>query len=408
MVGKAGRWGLVVLVCIGCGRGPLEVRGAELQSSASLTPPGIQQLLAGAVERLLSTVGESPRVTYWHHDHLGSVTLALGPDGQVRGHQGFMPYGRIKDRSGDIGLYGFTGQEPDASTGLLHFLQRYLDVESGRWTSPDLLFAIADVSGMNRFGESTTAYNYVAGNPIGAVDPSGAKATKAEHNTRLASKRAGQKSAVMVDGHLSNKVAGAGDKKTNGTVNYKKITDSSVKNKISGSTALADADMYMTHSVKGTVGGKKKGAEISAEKISVKHYSKKSHSMDSKAMTPKEFANHLTGNNWGKEQLVLASCWSGTPDYTIGGVKSAFAGHLAQELSAQSGGTITIIAPDATVGVSEGSGEFYTYELGSTSKKQGEKDRGFANWNVFESTGGGAPTMRPMANWEGRSQVAGF
>jgi RHS repeat-associated protein len=320
-----------------------------------------------------------------------------------------MPYGRIKDQTGDIGLYGFTGQEPDASTGLLHFLQRYLDVESGRWISPDLLFAIADVGAMNRFGESATAYNYVAGNPIGSVDPSGAaKSTKSDHNTRLQSKRAGQKSAVMVDGHLSNKVAGAGDKKTNGTVNFSKITNSSVKNKISGSTALADADMYMTHSAKGTVGGKKKGDEISAKKISVKHYSEKSKSMDSKRMTPKEFANHLTHNKWGKDQLVLASCWSGTPDYPIGAVKSAFAGHLAQELSGQIGGTITIIAPDATVGVSEGSGEFYTFELGSTSKKEGDKAGGFANWNVFQSTGGGAPTMLPMANWEGRSQVAGF
>jgi RHS repeat-associated protein len=81
--------------------------------------------------------------------------------------------GEVRRVSGYIDQYGFTGQARDESTGLLHFQFRYLDTDTGRWLSPDPLFAVLSPATATRLGESTVAYGYVANNPVNHVDPTG-------------------------------------------------------------------------------------------------------------------------------------------------------------------------------------------------------------------------------------------
>jgi len=135
------------------------------------------QLLWTSVRRLLLETGPEGGTTFLHSDHLGNLTLATGTVGgelAVLGERAYYPTGQERpDAWGYVDEYGFTGQELDRSTGLIHFDWRYLDPVTGRWLSVDPSFATLTDGNVGQLGESTTAYNYVAGNFANLVDPTG-------------------------------------------------------------------------------------------------------------------------------------------------------------------------------------------------------------------------------------------
>ncbi|MEO1270764.1 MAG: RHS repeat-associated core domain-containing protein, partial [Myxococcota bacterium] len=126
-------------------------------------------LLWSSVRRLLMETG--PQTTFLHSNHLGSITLAT--DSDVVGQRGFTPAGQERGGVGYVDEYGFTGQEVDRSTGLVHFDWRIYDPSIGRWLSIDPLFEVATPAKLSRWGEATTAYAYVANNVVNRVDPTG-------------------------------------------------------------------------------------------------------------------------------------------------------------------------------------------------------------------------------------------
>ena len=69
---------------------------------------------------------------------------------------------------GYVDAYGFTGQELDTNTGLIHFDWRYYDPTVGRWLSIDPAFVMANPEMlMGSPGDAMSAYAYVAGRFIG-------------------------------------------------------------------------------------------------------------------------------------------------------------------------------------------------------------------------------------------------
>jgi RHS repeat-associated protein len=153
--------------------------------------------LAAAVERLLS----DPGATYLHHNHIGSVTLATDSEGEAVGYRSYLPYGEVDEAVGDVGPYGFTGQELDESTGLTHFRYRYLDTSVGRWVSPDPKFLVLNKGNVGKHGEATTGYAYVGNSPIGGFDPTGLNEIADQANSISESK---SKTSVTGKGSVSN------------------------------------------------------------------------------------------------------------------------------------------------------------------------------------------------------------
>jgi RHS repeat-associated protein len=147
------------------GAGLVEVEATE----GAVSP--VDRLLAAAARRTLYEA--TPDITYLHHDLRGSVTAATDPDGALTGVQSFLPTGGVLAASGFVDHYGFTGQELDASTGLLSFLARTLDPLTGRWTSPDPLFNQLTPELASEHGQSTTGYAYIANSFINGSDPTG-------------------------------------------------------------------------------------------------------------------------------------------------------------------------------------------------------------------------------------------
>lgn len=148
----------------------IDVVDALLANSEEAEKTG--RLLASAVEHLL--LEDEPVVKYFHHDHIGSIVMATDENGKVVGQRGYYPFGKErKEKMGYVDSLGFTEQELDESTGLNHFKFRYYDAEVGRWTGVDPLFKTSSAEAMNRWGEATTAFAYVANGPTNATDPTG-------------------------------------------------------------------------------------------------------------------------------------------------------------------------------------------------------------------------------------------
>jgi len=122
-----------------------------------------------AARRLLHEAAPEPVQLF--ADHLGSLTGATRA-GKVVGLRRYHPSGAIRAEQGFVDERGFTGQERDASTGLLAFQFRYLDTNTGRWISADPAFeSLGDE--LESLFEAIGRYGYVGANPINAVDPTG-------------------------------------------------------------------------------------------------------------------------------------------------------------------------------------------------------------------------------------------
>jgi RHS repeat-associated protein len=103
---------------------------------------------------------------YYHLDRLGSVRLVT-QSANVQSFVGkYLPYGVSYATSG-IELFQYAGKQLDVSTGLYYYGYRYLDSQSGRFTS-------ADIQQPNYVNpQSLNRYPYALNNPNRYVDPDG-------------------------------------------------------------------------------------------------------------------------------------------------------------------------------------------------------------------------------------------
>ncbi|MCP4356834.1 MAG: alpha/beta fold hydrolase, partial [Chloroflexi bacterium] len=102
-----------------------------------------------------SSTGET---RYLLSDGLGSVRQAVDETGSVVAYNEFDPYGNPVQNGSSP--YGYTGEWWQAEVGLLHLRARWYSVGTGTFLSVDAV-------------ESEPAYQYVRGNPVNMVDPSG-------------------------------------------------------------------------------------------------------------------------------------------------------------------------------------------------------------------------------------------
>lgn len=100
---------------------------------------------------------------YYHADGLGSPTLLTDAAGNLQAFKRFDPWGRVIGSGGAMPTYGFTGREPDLSTGYTYYRARYYDSALGRFLSRD---PIGLQGGLN-------VYAYVDNNPVNNTDPDG-------------------------------------------------------------------------------------------------------------------------------------------------------------------------------------------------------------------------------------------
>ena len=136
--------------------------------SGVITP---EHVLGAAAARMLADEGDE--AVFLHQDYMGSVVSATDMGGEVIGRRTFNTTGVVTAETGYVDRYGFTDQEHNDFTGLIQFQMRDFDPVLARWTSFDPQFVRPTVDAMYALGESTTGYNYVGGNHVNVVDPTG-------------------------------------------------------------------------------------------------------------------------------------------------------------------------------------------------------------------------------------------
>jgi RHS repeat-associated protein len=105
-----------------------------------------------------------PTTAYFQPDGLGSVTSLTDPTGAVTASYVRDSFGNLTASTGSAtNPFQYTGREYDSETGLYYYRARYYDPSTGRFLSED----------PKQFAGGVNFYDYVEGNPINWVDPSG-------------------------------------------------------------------------------------------------------------------------------------------------------------------------------------------------------------------------------------------
>ena len=105
-----------------------------------------------------------------HTDHLGTPRVVSDEQGEIRWQASYTPFGKAIITQADIDLpLRFPGQYADAESGTHYNYLRDYDPGLGRYLRSD---PIGLSGGLN-------TYAYVAGNPLGAIDPLGLQAQPA-------------------------------------------------------------------------------------------------------------------------------------------------------------------------------------------------------------------------------------
>ena len=100
-------------------------------------------------------------------DGLGSVRVEM-VGSAVSSATTYEPYGKLLARSGDSGtVYGYTGEQHDAATGLVYLRARYYNPNLKLFMSRD------PFPGWQTVPASQHGYSYVHNNPVNLIDPSG-------------------------------------------------------------------------------------------------------------------------------------------------------------------------------------------------------------------------------------------
>ncbi len=142
-----------------------------------------QRMLGAVAARMLAD--SSDEMAFLHSNHLGSLIAATDEGGEVRGRRAYYPSGMIRHQEGFVdAAYGFSTQEYNPFTGLIEFQFRDLDPLTSRWTSFDPSFEKVSASSMDKLGEATTGYAYVANNFASSVDPTGLFRRRNRHQGR--------------------------------------------------------------------------------------------------------------------------------------------------------------------------------------------------------------------------------
>ncbi len=124
---------------------------------------------AGVVGVYTTSSAASPKTSYFHQDHLGSIVAVTDDSANVVARYKFDPWGKRIPTAGDPDAthHGFTGHEHLDEVGLIHMNGRIYDPVLGRFMSADPYIQSPDNL------QSYNRYSYVWNNPLSATDPSG-------------------------------------------------------------------------------------------------------------------------------------------------------------------------------------------------------------------------------------------
>jgi len=134
----------------------------------------LSETTSGATSRyvygldLLEQIDPAGNPAFYHADGLGSTRALSDASGQRTDAYSYDVFGAVRSHAGGSGQsFGFAGEQEDSELGLIFLRARYLDMETGRFTTRD------PHPGFMISPQSLNKYVYAANNPVLMKDESG-------------------------------------------------------------------------------------------------------------------------------------------------------------------------------------------------------------------------------------------
>jgi RHS repeat-associated protein len=114
--------------------------------------------------------------SYYHHDHLGSLTAITNAAGSIVEQDSYDAWGKLRTITGgsdsadsltSAALFTYTGQENLAKVALLHYNARTYDPQVGKFMGSD------PIAGHPYSTQGWNRYAYTENNPLNSIDPTG-------------------------------------------------------------------------------------------------------------------------------------------------------------------------------------------------------------------------------------------
>src|SRR5438874_1619024 len=99
----------------------------EAEGLPSLLVDGTTNYVYGPSGLPLEQVSSGGKVTYYHHDQLGSTRALTNASGTTVGTASYDGYGKVSGTTGSTTPFGYAGQYGDAESGLQYLQARYYD-----------------------------------------------------------------------------------------------------------------------------------------------------------------------------------------------------------------------------------------------------------------------------------------
>ncbi|MCP3998104.1 MAG: RHS repeat protein, partial [bacterium] len=147
----------------------VDASGSLSQVVGEISGGQFQTFYVRVVDQLLSLHRPGSTTTrFFHADGLGSVRALTDDSGAVTDVYSYTAFGQLLSHTGtDLNPYAFAGEAFDPNIGFYYNRARWLDPESGRFTSGD------PFQGLRSDPFSLHRYLYANGSPQNSVDPSG-------------------------------------------------------------------------------------------------------------------------------------------------------------------------------------------------------------------------------------------
>ena len=135
----------------------LTTAGATGSRTATLTA-------SGDLTGVLLALRPAPANAYYYQgDQLGSTRLVTDQSGAIAATYSYDPYGKTTAHTGSLNTpFQYTGQYRDTETNFYYLRARYYDPTTAQFLTRDPLEA-----------RTHSAYGYVGGDPLNAIDPTG-------------------------------------------------------------------------------------------------------------------------------------------------------------------------------------------------------------------------------------------
>ena len=135
-------------------------------------------------------------------DHLGSTSITTSSSGGLVSELRYKPWGETRYSSGTTPTqYQYTGQLNETSLGLYFFNARWMDVTTGRFTSPDSI-----IPEQSQGVQAWDRYAYTNNDPLRFTDPTGHRNCEEDGYNCPGDKVYGPPSTVYVTFHVTFQV----------------------------------------------------------------------------------------------------------------------------------------------------------------------------------------------------------